>query len=120
MGGSHDYPNSTKSKLVGGAVQEMRRTAREASPITYVSRDDPPFLIFHGTNDNVVPFGQSETVHEAIRKVGGSSTLVAVQGGGDGNFNAMEVSARMRQSFDKHLHDKNVPFSRELIEQRGP
>jgi dipeptidyl aminopeptidase/acylaminoacyl peptidase len=120
MGGSHDHPNSPESKLFGGAVQEMRRTAREASPTTYVSEDDPPFLIIHGTNDNVVPFGQSETIHEALRKVGANSTFIAVHGGGHGNFNAKGVSVRMRQFFNKHLHDKNVSISSAPIKQGGP
>lgn len=32
----------------------------DASPITYVTADDSPFLIVHGTKDEVVPFIQSE------------------------------------------------------------
>ena len=32
---------------------------KSASPVTYLSKDDPPLLIFHGDKDQVVPLGQS-------------------------------------------------------------
>ena len=32
----------------------------EASPINHVDAEDPPFLIVHGTKDNIVPFSQAE------------------------------------------------------------
>jgi hypothetical protein len=33
-----------------------------ANPATYASRDDPPFLILHGTGDPLVPHHQSEVL----------------------------------------------------------
>ncbi len=39
----HDSPNSPESKLIGGPVQENREQAKQASPISYVHRDAPPF-----------------------------------------------------------------------------
>src|SRR5579872_5779829 len=42
MGGSHDNANSPESRLVGGAIQDNQDAARNASPTTYVSKDDPP------------------------------------------------------------------------------
>ena len=108
MGGSHNNPNSPESRLAGGAVQETQKVAREASATTHVSKDDPPFLLIHGTNDNVVPFNQSELLHDALKKAGVESTLVPVQGGGHGNFRTNEVAERLRQFFDKHLRGKDV------------
>lgn len=35
---------------------------KEASPISYVTADDSPFLIVHGNKDKVVPFSQSEVL----------------------------------------------------------
>lgn len=80
----HDAPDSPEAKLVGGALQENREKAKAASPITYVSKDDPPFLHLHGDADPVVPHAQSEALHETLKKVGVASTLVTVQGGGHG------------------------------------
>ncbi len=119
MGRSHNNPNSPESKLVGGAVQEMQKVAREASATTYVSKDDPPFLFIHGTSDQVVPFNQSELLHEALTKVGVESILVPVQDGGHGNFRTNAVAQRLRQFFDKHLRGRDVTISSEPIPQGG-
>lgn len=81
---SHDAPDSPEAKLVGGALQENKDKAKAASPITYVSKDDPPFLNVHGDADPVVPYAQSEALHAALKKAGVSSTLVTVEGGGHG------------------------------------
>ena len=56
--------------------------ANEASPVTYVSGDEIPFLTFHGTNDCVVPLNQGRRIHEALLANGVDSTFVAVQGAG--------------------------------------
>ncbi len=119
MGGSHNTPNSPESKLVGGAVQETQKVAREASATTHVSQDDPPFLLIHGTSDNIVPFNQSELLHEALKKRGVNSIPVPVQGGGHGNFRTNEVSERLRQFFEKHLRGKDVKISSEPIKQHA-
>jgi acetyl esterase/lipase len=58
--------------------------AAEASPITYVSKDDPPVLLLHGTKDPVVPFEQSERLEKALREAGVSVTLVPARGAGHG------------------------------------
>lgn len=36
--------------LLGGTIEDKRDLAKQASPLTYVSRDDPPFLVVHGTD----------------------------------------------------------------------
>ena len=46
-----------------------------ASPIHYVSKDDPPFLIVHGEADRVVPVEQSQRFYEELRKAGVNATL---------------------------------------------
>lgn len=56
----------------------------EASPLTYVSADDPPFLLLHGDADKVVPFTQSEFFEAALRKADVKVKLVRVSGGGHG------------------------------------
>ena len=56
--------------MIGGAIQENKDKARAASPITYVSKDDPPFLTLHGSEDPLVPYNQGERLHEELTKVG--------------------------------------------------
>jgi len=48
--------------LFGKKGAADRATLRWASPVTYVTPDDPPFLIIHGEDDGVVPLNQSEAL----------------------------------------------------------
>ena len=102
MGGSHDDPNSPESLLVGGPIRQNREKVARANPITYISRDDPPFLIMHGDKDDVVPINQSQLLHEALKKAGVPVTCETVEGAGHG-FRGQEHIERVRRFFDEHL-----------------
>ncbi len=108
MGGRHDDAMSPESKLIGGPIQERKAEAARANPIAYVSPDDPPFLIMHGSRDAAVPFNQSELLEAALKKVGVESTLVKLEGAGHGGpeFASLESQARVADFFRKHLHTK--------------
>ena len=54
------------------------------SPINYVSATSPPFLLIHGTDDNVVPLAQSERFCDKLRTAGAGCDLFRVEGGGHG------------------------------------
>jgi acetyl esterase/lipase len=101
----HDAANSPESLLVGGSLQENREKAARANPIAYVSKDDPPFLIMHGDKDNLVPLGQSELLHEALRKAGVPSTLDVVPGAGHG-FGGPEIQKKVDEFLDRHLKSR--------------
>jgi acetyl esterase/lipase len=60
-------------ELLGGAPEKDKATT--ASPLHYVSKDDPPFLIVHGEGDRVVPVEQSQRLYEELRKAGVNATL---------------------------------------------
>lgn len=107
----HDAPNSPESILVGGPVQETKDAARAASPATYVTENDPPFLIVHGDNDMTVPYNQSERLHAALKAAGVDTTFITVTGGGHGRFNSSELLHRVELFFDKHLRgqDAEIP-----------
>ncbi len=120
MGGSHDSPESPESQLIGGALQENKDAARAASPVTYVTRDDPPFLILHGTADPAVPFNQSERLSRTLKEAGVDCLFVPVTGAGHGGFRSPEVPRRIRQFFDKHLRGQSVgTISEEPIDNGG-
>ena len=102
----HDDPGSPESRLVGAPIQENPDLAARANPITYVSVDDPPFLIVHGDSDPLVPMHQSELLHRALLEVGISSELVRVEGGGHGmggTFGTPGLFERVARFFDRHL-----------------
>jgi len=98
----HDVPDSPESQLVGGPVQENKEACRRANPITYISKDDPPFLICHGDKDMLVPHNQSVLLNTALKKAGVNVKFHTVKGGGHG-FRNQEVDRMVQEFFDKHL-----------------
>ena len=116
----HNGPDSPESKLLGGPILERREIAREASPTTHVSKDDPPFLLIHGDKDPLVPFDQSERLAKALKAAGVEVGLIKVEGGGHGNFRNPELPRRVRQFFDKHLRDQAVGTISEEAVPNGP
>lgn len=100
---NHNAPDSPESLLMGGALQDHKDAAKAASPITYVSHDDPPFLIIHGDEDPLVPFNQSERLNAALKKAGVNCLFIRVRGAGHGGFRNPEVPRRIAQFFDLHL-----------------
>lgn len=81
---SHNDSKSPESTLIGGAIQENKEKVALANPISYVSKNTPPFLIFHGTKDPLVPHCESEKLYEKLQKEGVKSELVIIEGGGHG------------------------------------
>ena len=98
----HDAPDSPESLLVGGPIQQNKEACRRANPITYISKNDPPFLICHGDKDMLVPHNQSVLLNTALIKVGVSVKFHTVKGGGHG-FRDQEVDRMVQEFFDKHL-----------------
>ncbi len=78
---NHDDVKSPESSLIGGAIQENKENTALANPITYVNKTNPPFLIFHGDKDPLVPHCQSEKLYEKLQSVNVKSELVIVPGG---------------------------------------
>jgi acetyl esterase/lipase len=99
----HDSPNSPEARLIGGPVQDNKEKAARADPIKYIGKSAPPFLIVHGDADPLVPLGQSEILHEALKKAGVESTLHVVKGAGHGFGNDREVARMVGEFFDRHL-----------------
>lgn len=80
----HNASDSPASLYVGGAIQQNKEKTLLASPLPYIDESDPPFLIFHGDKDNVVPYCQSEVLYEALQKSGVKSKFYKVPGGKHG------------------------------------
>ncbi len=99
----HDDPRSPESLLLGGPVQQQREVARLANPLTFVDREDPPFLIVHGDRDPLVPTEQSRMLAAALKTQGVDHELMIVSGGGHGPFREPEQLNKVRDFFDKSL-----------------
>lgn len=115
MGGWHDGPDSPEARLLGGPVGDNKESARDASPIQYVSSDDPPFLIIHGTADRIVPFDQSVTLQRKLAAVGASALLIPIAGGGHGRFRQPELSQRIAAFLENKLSGGDLAISTDPI-----
>ncbi len=83
----------------------MPDRVRAASPITYVTKDAPPFLIMHGLADASVPHGQSVLLYEALRDAGRDVTLRLIDGLPHTFFNRTdldEVAGPFRMQVREH------------------
>ena len=78
------WANSPSALLLGGCGSDVADLAKKASPIFHVSKDDPPFLIMHGSMDSMVPQRQSEAFASALQEAGVESRLVILEGAGHG------------------------------------
>ncbi len=65
---------------LGGTPAEIPERYRVASPITYVSRDDPPVLAIHGSKDMLCVAKQLEILGNRMRELGLSHTVVMKEG----------------------------------------
>ncbi|WP_254514004.1 alpha/beta hydrolase [Anatilimnocola floriformis] len=92
-------------KLIAAKVGEDKEKCEAVSPVKYVSKDNPPFLILHGDHDTLVPYAQSEELQELLGKAGVESTLQKLPGAGHGgaSFLLPGVIKLATSFFDKHL-----------------
>ncbi|WP_340113246.1 alpha/beta hydrolase [Maribellus mangrovi] len=79
----------------------------KANPINYVDKNDPPFLLFHGTNDMAVSPSQTLLLHNALREHGVSSTRYVLEGAGHASaeFSDPQVINIIIDFLDKHLKE---------------
>jgi len=99
----HDPPDSPESRLIGGAIRKNRKKTAKANPITYLTKDTPPFLIVHGDSDPLVPHHQSELIADALKVSGVPVIFYTVKGGGHGGFQDPEVPRLTEEFLAKHL-----------------
>ncbi len=76
--GAND-PKSPESLLIGATPLSRPDLAKAASPVTYVDKNDPPFLIIHGEKDDIVSNKHSQLLNSWLNVVGVKSELVLVK-----------------------------------------
>ena len=111
----HDAANSPESELIGGALQENKKKAMDASPINYVTKDDCPFIHVHGTDDQLVPYNQSVILHKKLLENGCDSRLITVKGGGHGGFRNDTIQKITEKFFAKQLLGKELQIGKREI-----
>lgn len=118
-----------ESTFLAGPSETLVDRKSQASPISYVASDAPPFLIIHGTADGTVPFEQGERFAAALKKAGAPDvTFMSFAGAGHGVFgqHSQETEPAMAQFFARTLgghvgeSDKEVVRSGELPRDDAP
>lgn len=70
--------------LCSGTPEEAAATYDVASPINYVTADDPPILTLHGDLDKIVPMEQARLLDARLQEAGVKHTLRTFPGQGHG------------------------------------
>jgi acetyl esterase/lipase len=94
--------------VFGKACKADPDVLKKASPITYVSKDDPPVLMIHGNFDLIVPVVHSERLLKKLKGAGATAELVTVPGEGHG-WNGPTLARTLDDSvrfLDEHLKGK--------------
>ena len=108
LAGPTDFPlwggkaHPAVGKLLGGPVMDQRERAADASAVTHITKDLPPFLIIHGEKDTTVPIEQARALHDALKKMGADVTLKVLPNVGH-NLILPETDKMAVDFFDKHL-----------------
>ncbi|WP_334022228.1 alpha/beta hydrolase [Alteromonas sp. S015] len=104
----HDAPDAAEAQFLGESPLTNEALAQEASPTTYIDDETPPFIIFHGLDDGVVPASQSELLSRSLDQFGVPNELFLVKGKrhGDPVFDTDEFVSKV-VNFVKRVNKKN-------------
>lgn len=88
--------------------ERLREQMMKISPAHQVKTDSPPFLLFHGDKDPVVPFQQSEIFINRLKEKGVDSQLI-VKPGGEHPWPTLHEEVKVAVEWmDKKLRGTNV------------
>ena len=77
---TRSFPNADIEAMRGVGFGEDNIV--QASPVTHVTPDDPPFLLIHGDRDELVPYEQSQLLYDRLLQANVPVQLVTVQRAG--------------------------------------
>src|SRR5690606_20712429 len=90
------------------ALDLDQKTAREVSPLEFVTKDDAPTLLIAGDKDTLVPITHSQEIHEALEQAEVPTKLVTIDGAGHGFVGDQLIrdGQEMCDWFETHLLEK--------------
>jgi acetyl esterase/lipase len=107
-----DIPADSKplvGDFIGGLAVDKPEAAKKGSPLTYVTKDDPPILTYDGTKDPLVPHTQALKLSDAQTAAGVPGRVELILGGGHGNWGQPELERTIAETiafFNTHLKKK--------------
>ncbi len=72
----------------GTTLADDPDAAAKANPITYVDPSDPPFVLYHGSHDQLVSPSETLRMHTALRAANVPSTRYVLEGANHGDLAA--------------------------------
>lgn len=106
--GADNIPDQVKPlvrDLLGGDPSDKPEQTKKASPLSFVTDDDPPILTFQGTRDALVPYDQALKLADAMTDKGVPGRVELLIGGGHG-FGRPEMENTLQQAMqflDRYL-----------------
>jgi len=102
---SSEDPKAPEAILLGATPIARPDLAKIASPVTYIDKNDPPFLIIHGEKDDMVPNRQSKLLSAWLTATGVENELIIVPNAPHfGNmFDVDEIQTKVMGFLKKHL-----------------
>ncbi len=109
---SVSHTNGAVKKFFEGTYEDQPERYAEASPLNYVTPDDPPTLILHGTVDALVPINQADILAKKLAAVGVPYIYDRLPGWPHSMDTAKPVHERclwyMDRFFDRYLKEAKV------------
>ena len=80
--------------------------AKWASPTTYVNEKTPPFIIMHGSKDQIVPDSQSVHFQNVLMEAGHQPEFFIEEGAkhGDEVFDTEKYVSKVEAFLDRHIN----------------
>ncbi|MBI4905890.1 MAG: alpha/beta hydrolase fold domain-containing protein [Acidobacteria bacterium] len=102
-------------QFLGGSSKYAHRAHIQASPLNWVSPDDPPVLTIHGTKDPLVPYEHGVWITGKLIANGVEAELATMSGAGHGfhGKDGEEAERRTVEFFERHL--KTKPSGRKVF-----
>jgi acetyl esterase/lipase len=96
-------PKNSVSLLLGATVTDRPDLAKNVSPVTYIDKNDPPFLIVQGEKDQSVDPQQSIELSNKLKEANIKNDLIIVPGAP--HYGVMFDTDDIRQKIFSYLND---------------
>lgn len=93
-------------KGVGVFDSSMEQKVSAASPLSYIGRDTPPFIFFHGTTDTLVSPVSTKMMQKRLDDAGVATQRIVIDGAGHGadEFGYPDIVNAALAFMDKYAH----------------